>query len=148
MTPRRLPSTARAEDSGQGEQLVVQLPPVPLAVRQFRHRVAEVLRERSVGEEVLERALLVAAELVTNAMEASPSDETIVGMIAVSGDVVTIEVANAVREHGAMIAPCSLEMPDEAAIRGRGLPLVAALVSHLEVTTSSGWVTISARLVT
>lgn len=122
--------------------------PEPGEVRRARREVARFLESNGVAPELSERALLVASELVTNALEASSPAEEIELVVTAGRSVVTIDVENVCEVDPATIASiASVAMPAPFSERGRGLPLVAASATRLSITFRPGRVRVGADIV-
>lgn len=130
-------------------ELRLSCPARPDELRNVRHRFGDFLEDHGLDRTVRDGALLVTAELLTNAFEAGPSDSSIEFAAAMSEAVLAIEVTNRLSPDGieAIQRLASIGMPDPTAERGRGLPLVAALATRLAVTLEAGAVRIRAELI-
>lgn len=80
--------------------------------------------------EPLDDLMVVASELLANAIAASPGDATVVLRATNEAGVVTLEAVNRVTEW---ISPAERwDLDDPLRTGGRGLLIVAALVDHIE----------------
>lgn len=116
-------------------RLDARFPAVIDSVPTARHNVARWLSGAKVDTEVRDELALVITELVTNAVEASPGPGA---EIEVSGrfqeDHAQLTVVLVVRDYGNGFAPeGDPELPHPASVRGRGLPIVNALMDELDV---------------
>lgn len=127
--------------------LRLRCPPDSVDIRAARRQVDRFLRSRHVTDELLDRSLLVASELLTNALEASPTAASIALAVSATEGLVTVAVEN-ICPLGpeAIAAIASVAMPPALADRGRGLPLVAAAAARLSFTFEPGVVRVSADL--
>jgi len=89
----------------------------------------------------------VAAELLTNALESSLPGGWIELGCEVRGRVVSVEVANLLTASSSSPMWGAVGMPLPDAERGRGLPLVAALVARLSFSVEDSQVCVRAELV-
>lgn len=120
---------------GPGLQLRVRatVDSVPTA----RHTLTNWLRELGIEGDVVDDLALAMTELVTNAVEASPStaSEVVIHAVFASPDI-HLEVAD--RGGGFTLGAHTFDEPGPQSIRGRGLPIVQALVDHVAVTRRKG----------
>ena len=110
-----------------------------------RTAVADCLAANGFSGEELERAKLVASELTTNAVEASPASPYRV-QVVIESEHVDLKVAN--RASSDALPPKTDWGPDDVlASRGRGLAIVEALCQavHLD-ELADGWLELTARL--
>lgn len=129
-------------------ELRLECPARPEELRNVRRRLAGLLEECRLPEAVCDGAVLVAAELLTNAYEASPPGSTLRFSTDLEAGVLAIEVGNPLdpRATRGLERFATVGMPAATADRGRGLPLVAALAARLAVTFESGTVRVRAEL--
>lgn len=121
------PATLQVEFSAQLES-------IPKA----RHQLARWLENRRVPSEITEEIALVVTELVTNAIEASPdSDARIEIELYVENDE---QVVLKVRDEGVGFSETvtSVSLPAFTESRGRGLPIVTALMDGFIVRRRRG----------
>ncbi|HET7128732.1 MAG TPA: ATP-binding protein [Gaiellaceae bacterium] len=105
----------------------------PRAVSATRHMLAQVLDDAGVGGERRADALLVASELVANAIQhGSGSDDRIDVEVAVASRTLRICVRDRARRR---VAPTT-RVPHEHAQSGRGLQIVEALAEWSERTVA------------
>lgn len=114
----------------------------PISRGVFRRYAAQGLPEGRIGDVVL-----VLSELVTNAIEASPEQGRVEVLIERSGATICLDVTN----QAATVAPpwppmTTVEMPTAVAVRGRGLPLVAALAARMSVEVGDELTRVRAEL--
>lgn len=110
--------------------------PTPSSVRSSRRLVAEVIGP--VDEEVVDRALLCASELVTNAIEHA---EPPAGLrIAVDDERIRIEVEDSTEQLPA------LRHPDETSVRGRGMLIVQRCSDRWGIVARPGGKTVWCEL--
>jgi anti-sigma regulatory factor (Ser/Thr protein kinase) len=105
----------------------------PRAVSAARGLVAQVLEAAGIDDERRADALLVACELVANAIHHGSGDDD---QIAVEVAVVPPNVRICVRDPGRGSAAPAARNPDEHAQSGRGLQIVEALASWSERTVA------------
>ncbi|MEU9151099.1 ATP-binding protein [Streptomyces sp. NPDC048417] len=124
---------------------VCPVPPVAGAVSAVRRRAAAVLGDWNVSAEIVEDALLVVSELVTNAIiHARPP--AVLRLSWVPGDgapTLRIEVSDAGAELSSGWCPAGID-PDE---HGRGETIVHALATRHGIHVHLGGVTRWADLV-
>lgn len=83
---------------------------------------------------------LIATELVTNALAASPQDEPIVLWLDHTGDEAQLSVVDA----GPGLDGQRFEVPPPTAKRGRGLAIVDELADRLEIYRADGCTVVTA----
>lgn len=107
------------------------------SVPHARHRLADWLGELAVEQSTIDDMALAITELVTNAVEASPtaSSPVLVHATYIDDDL-CIEVID--EGHGFSLEQTEHGRPSPRSIRGRGLPIVRALVDLIEVDRSDG----------
>lgn len=108
----------------------------PAALGLARHLLSDWLTSEPIDQAVVDDLLLMANELCSNAVEATPSGEVVL-RARVEGDDVVVEVEDSGTAHPG-IEPAGPDHPDPMAERGRGLYLVSALSDSCEVTERSG----------
>lgn len=112
----------------QAEQ--VRVPFVPSAARTARRRLSSFLNEAQLAQPVVDDALVVLSELVTNAVRhATPQED---GELGVYWALELGDLVIAVEDGGSTQLP-ELRSPDVFAEEGRGLSIVSVL-------TRSWWV--------
>ena len=118
-------------------QALVQLSPDVASLREGRRFVARTLREWQVDEARIEPVLLVANELVANALTHAQS-APVLSLVATGSDLV-VRVA----DESERLPVARAATPDESG--GRGLMLVEALADRWGIDTSDSgkvvWVT-------
>jgi anti-sigma regulatory factor (Ser/Thr protein kinase) len=104
----------------------VRLPAAPEAAAMARLRVRELLESRDapVEADAVDVAVLAASELVTNAVQAEPSETVTLGL-ALRAGCLRIAVLDTSPEPPAVREAAPGELTED----GRGLALVAALAS-------------------
>ena len=113
----------------------------------LRADVRRYLAEQGVPEGRIGDVVLVLSELVTNAIEASPEQGRVEVLIERSGATICLDVTN----QAATVAPpwppmTTVEMPTAVAVRGRGLPLVAALAARMSIEVGDELTRVRAEL--
>jgi anti-sigma regulatory factor (Ser/Thr protein kinase) len=112
------------------------LEPSPAAVRSSRRLVAEAMG--AADEDLVDRALLCASELVTNAIEHA---EPPAGLrVVIDDDNVRIEVDDSSERLPA------LRHPDETSIRGRGMLIVQRCSDRWGIISRPGGKTVWCEL--
>jgi anti-sigma regulatory factor (Ser/Thr protein kinase) len=110
--------------------------PTPSAVRSSRRLVAEAIG--AVDDDVADRALLCASELVTNAVEHAESPAGL--RVVVDDEQVRIEVEDSTERLPA------LRHPDETSIRGRGMLIVQRCSDRWGIDSRPGGKTVWCEL--
>lgn len=106
------------------------------SVPHARHRLSDWLAELGVPKSTVDDMALAITELVTNAVEASPTASAPILVHATYSDHdLCIEVID---EGQGFTLDDSSDRPGPQSIRGRGLPIVRALVDLVEVDRSDG----------
>lgn len=102
-----------------------------------RHTLTDWLREMRVPSDVVDDLALAITELVTNAVEASPSTaaEVLIQAVFANPDIY-LEVVD--HGDGFHLGSGSFDEPGPQSIRGRGLPIVQALVDLVAVERRDG----------
>ena len=100
------------------------------SVPSARHHMARWLDALSLPDEVVDDMALAVTELVTNAVEASPDGGEVVVRATYHPPDLCLEVVD---EGPGFHLHDPPENPGAEAIRGRGLPIVRALVDLVEV---------------
>ncbi len=110
-------------------------PGEPGSLRSSRRDVVRVLGEHGMSDDLCDTAALVVSELASNAIEAAPGrDYTVRVGLGADG-----EVEIMVRNHSQAEFPGSAgSLPPPWAPRGRGLAIVEALSTDLEVDRVDG----------
>lgn len=107
------------------------------SVPHARHRLSDWLSELDLPQSTIDDMALAITELVTNAVEASPTASAPVLVHATCSDRdLSIEVID--EGQGFDLEDTNSTRPGPRAIRGRGLPIVRALVDLVEVDRSDG----------
>ena len=95
-----------------------------------RAAFSQWLRSGAVDRETLDDLLVVASELLANAIHASPGASTVALRATNNRNVITIEAVNRVAEW---VTPADRwNLDDPLRTGGRGLLIVSALVDHIE----------------
>jgi anti-sigma regulatory factor (Ser/Thr protein kinase) len=116
--------------------LEVRLPARIEAVPEARHELARWLSGAPVSREIADEFALVVTELVTNAVEASPGPRA---HIAVRARLDPHEVVLLVSDEGeGFHLVSSPSLPSSASVRGRGLPIVSALMDEMTINRRDG----------
>ncbi len=124
--------------------LAIEVVPYFTALADLRRQVRAWLGVVEVPDGVVDDLVLVATELCTNAIEATP-DEQPVSLLATYDDVaVRFSVGNAASGD----APSDLPILELGSLqeRGRGLSIVRALVDSLTMSSTAGRTVVRARL--
>ena len=106
-----------------------------------RRAIAAAVARTGGQEELVEDVELVASELLTNAVEQSPTVD-VRAIVRRHGARVSLTVANR-RSRSAPPPPDTWPEHDSTGERGRGLAIVAALSERVEVDDADGWTTIT-----
>jgi anti-sigma regulatory factor (Ser/Thr protein kinase) len=114
-------------------------PPILTAPADARRRLSAQLRAWGIGGSAAEPVLLVADELVANAVEHARTELAL--EVGFDGTAVVVEV------HDESTLPPRLQPHDASAVRGRGLQLVAALAKSWNCVRHTGGKTIRAVVV-
>ncbi|MEW2076311.1 ATP-binding protein [Streptomyces sp. NPDC017966] len=130
--PGRLVSGPRGAEL-HTETRAFDLPATPASVRTARGGVRELLTARDVPDEVCDDAVVVASELLTNALTHA-AGERIVCRLRVRADRIRVEVEDQAR--GPELPVLRRPGPDDQ--NGRGLLLVDALSSDWGVGRAPG----------
>jgi anti-sigma regulatory factor (Ser/Thr protein kinase) len=129
---RQLPSSA-----------TVLLPHASASVRSARRRLAADLARRGVPPQVVEDAVLVVSEIVSNALKhARPLTS---GKVQVAWDVPAGAVEIAVTDGGGPTRPY-VQMPSLSSLGGRGLGIVATIAADWGVEQTPDGTTVWAVL--
>jgi anti-sigma regulatory factor (Ser/Thr protein kinase) len=117
-------------------QLLLELSADFAALSRLRDQLRRFLAEANVEETAREDLLLVATELCTNAIEASPDAEPVEVRATVDGQALRLSVANVATGFGDHDVPelrhGSLQE------RGRGLAIVRSLVDTMAMSSAGG----------
>jgi anti-sigma regulatory factor (Ser/Thr protein kinase) len=117
-------------------QLLLELSADFAALSRLRDQLRRFLAEANVEETAREDLLLVATELCTNAIEASPDAEPVEVRATVDGQALRLSVANVAATFGDHDVPelrhGSLQE------RGRGLAIVRSLVDTMAMSSAGG----------
>lgn len=99
-------------------------------IGQARSALAQWLRAGAVDPDVVDDLVVVASELLANAIDASPGDATVALRGTNDATVVTLEAINRVSDW---VSPADRwDLDDPLRLGGRGLLIVAALVDHVD----------------
>jgi anti-sigma regulatory factor (Ser/Thr protein kinase) len=115
------------------------------SVRQVRADVTDWLRTRGDDEDTVERAVLIASELATNAVHAAPGMRYTVSLRSIDPHTVELTVSNP--SVTAVLPPReSWVPPDVLARQGRGLSIVAALSAIVSADVEADQVSVTALI--
>lgn len=128
---------------GSGPALDLRFRATIAAVPVARHSLGRWLAELDVDRTVRDELALVVTELVTNAVEASPGPHHEV-VLRASCDDDGIHLSIVDEGDGFDLAD-SPATPEPTAIRGRGLPIVKALMDHVTVERQDRRTVVNAR---
>jgi anti-sigma regulatory factor (Ser/Thr protein kinase) len=117
-------------------ELLVELRPDFGALGRLRDDLRAWLLDANVPPSPREDLLLVATELCTNAIEATPDDEPVEVRVGLEGKRLRLAVANAARPDAGQERPDLVHGSLQE--RGRGLAIVRALVDTLAMVTMDG----------
>jgi anti-sigma regulatory factor (Ser/Thr protein kinase) len=123
--------------------LDVRLDAVIDSVPKARHHLARWLNQARVDREIRDELGLVVTELVTNAVEASPGPNAVIELRAELRSGVDVMLVVTDRGPGFAIHD-SPRLPGDTSIRGRGLPIVNALMDVLDVRRLPGQTEVTA----
>jgi anti-sigma regulatory factor (Ser/Thr protein kinase) len=118
------------DQDGSASSREIKLDPEPASVRKARDFVRRNLRELGFPGSV-DNGVLIASELVTNAVREAPDTPCLVAVRVGAGHPV-IEV------HDGSPEPPTMQSPDFVAERGRGLHIVDALCEDWDCVQSGG----------
>jgi two-component sensor histidine kinase len=113
--------------------------PIPTAATHARRRLAAQLHTWSIGTTDAEPILLIAHELVTNAIEHARTDLELA--VSFDGTSVVVEV------HDQSTLQPQLQPLDLRAARGRGLQMVAAMAKSWNCTQHANGKTVRAVII-
>jgi anti-sigma regulatory factor (Ser/Thr protein kinase) len=116
-------------------QLLFEVEPDVRALGHFRDGLRGFLADTGVEPEAAEDLLLVASELCTNAIEATPDGTPVHVEIRFDGRSLRLSVANVAGEAA---RPAAELRHGSLQSRGRGLGIVQSLVDTLAISTSEG----------
>jgi anti-sigma regulatory factor (Ser/Thr protein kinase) len=115
------------------------------SLRSARADISEWLRARGGDDDTVERAVLIASELATNALHATPGMPYSVLLRGVDTDHVELTISNP--RSAAVLPPRTSWAPqDLLAPQGRGLSIVAALSEDVSVQVDDDRVLVTARI--
>jgi anti-sigma regulatory factor (Ser/Thr protein kinase) len=135
--PSRPTSERPAMTVRELDPLELRFPAAIDAVPRARHRFSHWLTAARVDRPIRDELALVITELVTNAVEASPGPNAVVEVVATLED--GPEVVLSVSDAGAGFQMVTMpNLPPHATIRGRGLPIVNALMDHIGIEREHG----------
>lgn len=110
-----------------------------------RADISDWLRERGGDDDTVERAVLIASELATNAVHATPGMPYTVLLRGIDTDHVELTISNP--RSAQTLPPSSSWVPAEVlAPQGRGLSIVAALSEDVAVYLEDHRVLVTARI--
>ncbi len=136
---------AASERATDHEPLAREYEGLDRSLSRARADIAEWLQHRGGNDDTVERAVLIASELATNALHATPGAPFTVLLASVSPDHVELTIGNP--NVGASIPPrCDWTIDDVLAPQGRGLAIVAALSEDVEVRIANDRVLVTARI--
>ena len=145
--PRRQPRRARdwsaSMSSSSGPALDLRFRASIEAVPVARHSLGRWLAELDIDRTIRDELALVVTELVTNAVEASPGPHHEVALRASCDDDGIHMVI--VDEGDGFALTGSVDTPEPTAIRGRGLPIVQALMDAVSVERRDQRTVVTAR---
>jgi anti-sigma regulatory factor (Ser/Thr protein kinase) len=107
------------------------------SVRKVVHTWAEVVHAEATSLQ------LIATELVSNAIGVSPPETSV--LVTLDHLPGRVEVSVADHGPGLLFEAETLDLPSPAAQRGRGLPIVAALVDELALERRGDRTVVTAR---
>jgi anti-sigma regulatory factor (Ser/Thr protein kinase) len=117
----------------------------PSSLRSARADISAWLRARGGDDDTVERAVLIASELATNAVHATPGMPYSVVLRSIGSDHVELTISNSRIE--AVLPPRTSWAPqDVLAPQGRGLSIVAALSEDVSVQVGDDRVLVTARI--
>ena len=128
---RRERTTAIQETLNDGTTLVLRVPPKPEYVSEVRARTDAFLMTRGVGEDDRFSIELAMGEALANAMEHAAADYLIEANTTVQDAAVYVTIVD--EGCGFVEIKESCAMPCVDSIRGRGFPLMEALVDSVSV---------------
>jgi len=109
---------------------LITIPADRSEIAQARTALAQWLRAALVDAAVLDDLVVVASELLANAIDASPGDATVALRGNHSAGTVTLEAINQVSDW---VSPAERwDLDDPLRTGGRGLLIVSALADHIE----------------
>ncbi len=123
--------------------MTVRLPAVPSSAALVRHHIADDLTRLSVAPSVIDDVVLVATELVSNAIR--HADPLPGGQVTVTWEVDTRGVTVRVTDGGAPSQPV-VQHPTSRDTSGRGLALVEALATSWGIEDAAGTTTVWAEV--
>ena len=128
---------------GAGSGYWAEFPGEPSSIQAARRGCSSWVVEATGDADVASKAALVVSELVANAVQAAPGS-----IFEVSASLTGTDVSVAVRNQGsvAMLPARPWVAPAEGAPRGRGLAIVHALASDVQVMDHGSALTVSVRL--
>jgi anti-sigma regulatory factor (Ser/Thr protein kinase) len=116
----------------------IEVAPRFTVLADVRSQFRSWLQESELTRDVVEDLVLVATELCTNAVEATPDDERVQLQADFDGEAVRLAVSNATDAEELVEDDFAVLPPDSLQERGRGLTIVRALVDSLAMSTSDG----------
>jgi serine/threonine-protein kinase RsbW len=114
--------------------LTLDLPGDVASIPVARHIVRDAMSELGILPRVVDDVQVALSEACANAVQHSGSGEEIEVRFDLRDELATIEVA----DRGNGFEPAALDAPDILSPRGRGVPLIRALVDDLEVDSAPG----------
>jgi serine/threonine-protein kinase RsbW len=128
----------------EGSQVTtVRLPATPASAAALRHQITADLTEQPVAPALIDDVVLVATELVTNAIR--HAEPLVGGQVTVTWTVDGGSVLIRVTDGGGASRP-RVRHPSPRETSGRGLALVEALATHWGVEDTAGATTVWATI--
>jgi anti-sigma regulatory factor (Ser/Thr protein kinase) len=119
-------------------EMSIEVAPRFTVLADVRSQFRSWLQEADITRDVVEDLVLVATELCTNAVEATPDDERVQLQAEFDGEAVRLAVSNATDDEEVVEDDLPVLPPDSLQERGRGLTIVRALVDSLAMSTRDG----------
>lgn len=122
---------------------VVEFTATPESLPRVRHAFVDWCTDRRIDDQTIDELAVVVSELCTNAVEASPSPDSPIHLVAsISDDRMVVEV----RDRGPGFDQGIPERPPAPSVlRGRGLVIVRALVDELSTGRDGSWTVMRAE---
>jgi len=126
-----------SNDPDQGEQIHVRVPDDPVAIARLRRLLTDVATDAGLSREASFAVRLAVTEAVANALRHPSGEGSAEVRIRVDGDGLEVEVVS----HG----PFRLRTDTSSADRGRGLPLIVALMDKAAFSRQNGTTSVLLR---